>query len=143
MIKLIALMVFTAASLCSAGAQSTHTSTPTGTALPDGAGKPVIQRACGSCHTLNIVTSKRASSDEWTHVVNEMVSRGADLSDNEMDTLIQYLTTNFGPTGSKSESPSSPGTTKSPSLNNGVPPASPDTSSSPASIQPNGNKTSN
>ena len=36
-------------------------------------------------------------SKEWDQVVNQMVSRGADLSDEEIDTVIEYLSKNYGP----------------------------------------------
>lgn len=111
MFKLPALAILLVASLSSASAQS-NPSAPTGaTALPDGAGKSIAQRACSSCHSLQMITSKRASVDGWTQVVNDMVNRGANLSDDEIDTLIQYLSTNLSPATPKNEAPTTPGTT--------------------------------
>jgi competence ComEA-like helix-hairpin-helix protein len=83
----------------------------TGT-LPDGPGKEIAQRACTTCHSLSVITSRRASSDEWSKTVTEMVTRGADLSDDEIDRVIQYLSTNFAP--AKSE-PASAGAASQPS----------------------------
>jgi cytochrome c5 len=106
--------IFIAASLSVVAAQSTPAA-PAGAALPDGPGKSIVQRSCNACHALGVITSKRASPDQWSQVVNEMVSRGADLSDDEIDTLIQYLSTNFGPAEPKSEHSAPSGTATQPS----------------------------
>lgn len=71
--------------------------------LPDGPGKPIIQRACANCHSLKVIVSKKATKDDWTKTVNEMVTRGADLSDDEIDKVIDYLATNFKPDNPKIE----------------------------------------
>ena|ERR1700733_11460776 len=94
--------------------------TATGT-LPDGPGKEIVQRACTTCHSLSVITSRRASSDEWSKTVTEMVTRGADLSDDEMDRVTQYLSTNFAP--AKSE-PASAGAASQPSSGKSAPAAS-------------------
>ena len=66
-------------------------------ALPPGKGKAIVARACKNCHALKVVTSKRATKEQWSAVVDQMVSRGADLSDDEIDTVVNYLAKNFGP----------------------------------------------
>ncbi len=72
--------------------------TPAGSAaMPDGAGKDIVQKQCAVCHALTVVTAKHASRKEWEQVVNQMVSRGADLTDDEIDTVLEYLTKNYGP----------------------------------------------
>jgi cytochrome c5 len=65
--------------------------------LPNGPGKDIVLRACVKCHSLKITTSKRASEDEWATSVNNMVNRGAVLSDDEIDEVIDYLSKNFKP----------------------------------------------
>jgi competence ComEA-like helix-hairpin-helix protein len=95
MMKLVA--VFLAVGLGSASAQTT----PSASAMPDGTGKPIVQRACSACHAVTVVTSKHASQKEWDQVVNQMVSRGADLTDDEIDTVIEYLAKNYGPLDQK------------------------------------------
>ena len=79
---------------------STQTTAPPpagSAAMPDGAGKAVVQKQCALCHALTVVTAKHASRKEWEQVVNQMVSRGADLTDDEIDTVIEYLARNYGP----------------------------------------------
>src|ERR1700731_3261108 len=65
-------------------------------ALPPGEGKPIVERMCGSCHALKVVTSKRASPEQWSQLVDQMVSRGAEGTDEEIQTVIEYLSKNFG-----------------------------------------------
>jgi cytochrome c5 len=79
--------------------QSAQTTAPVGNsaAMPDGAGKAIVQKQCAVCHAVTVVTAKHASRSEWEQVVNQMVSRGADLSDDDIDTVLEYLTKNYGP----------------------------------------------
>jgi competence ComEA-like helix-hairpin-helix protein len=65
--------------------------------LPPGNGKEIVERACVGCHVLKVVTSKRATHDQWSQTVDLMVSRGADVEDDEIDTLVAYLSKNFPP----------------------------------------------
>ena len=73
--------------------------------LPDGPGKDIVLRACVKCHALKITTSKRATEDGWAASVNTMVNRGAVLSDDEVDEVIEYLSKNFKPAGSDQKQP--------------------------------------
>jgi competence protein ComEA len=110
MIRLIALAILIAASLPYAAAQGTP-STPAQSAggLPNGPGKAVVQKSCTTCHSETVITSERGNADHWSTIVNDMVSRGADLSDDEIDVVVKYLSTNLGPADSKSATPASPG----------------------------------
>ena len=65
--------------------------------LPPGKGKPIVERACGGCHALKVVTSKRATPEQWAALVDQMVTRGADLSYDEIETVVSYLSKNFAP----------------------------------------------
>lgn len=66
-----------------------------GASLPPGRGKVIVQRTCGGCHAMRVVTSKRATHTQWSALVNQMVSRGADLEDDEIDVVVDYLSKNF------------------------------------------------
>ncbi len=65
--------------------------------LPEGQGKDVVQRICGQCHAIEIVIAKGNTHDGWTQVVTEMITRGAQGSDDDFSTVIDYLTANFPP----------------------------------------------
>src|SRR5271154_750137 len=64
--------------------------------LPNGPGKAEFQRICGSCHSVMIATTQRMSQAQWTSVVNDMVSRGAQGSQQDLDNVVTYLATHFG-----------------------------------------------
>lgn len=68
--------------------------------LPAGQGRDTFERVCSGCHATTLATSQRKSADDWATVVIEMRSRGASGSDEEMESIVNYLATNFG----KSES---------------------------------------
>lgn len=88
--------IFFALALGGASAQTTPP--PSGPpTMPAGPGKAIVQEKCVVCHALTVVTSKHSSRKEWDQVVNQMVSRGADLTDEEIDTVIEYLSKNYGP----------------------------------------------
>lgn len=63
--------------------------------LPPGKGRAIVQRRCSHCHALKVVTSKRATKDQWSALIDQMVSRGADLDDDEIDVVVDYLAKNF------------------------------------------------
>ena len=64
--------------------------------LPDGRGKDVFQKMCSNCHGLDQVTSVKNSKKQWSYVVDDMVSRGAEGSDDDVNAVISYLSRNFG-----------------------------------------------
>lgn len=104
--------------------------------LPDGPGKDIVIKKCIRCHDVRQTTMRpgTGSPDEWEQVVERMMSRGADLSDDEIDLVVQYLSTNYGP-NSKSPHPASPAVTEPSSTDKtapsgaAAPAASPDSSS--------------
>ncbi|MFK8042501.1 PQQ-dependent sugar dehydrogenase [Congregibacter sp.] len=63
-----------------------------GAVLPNAEGKQLIQRACGSCHGVDMVIAKPRSPDEWKEVLNSMIGKGMNLSDNEYGQVLTYLT---------------------------------------------------
>ena len=65
--------------------------------LPPGDGRTLLATACAQCHGLKTITSIRDGSAGWKNYVQEMILRGAQLTPAETDTLVQYLTKNFGP----------------------------------------------
>ena len=65
--------------------------------LPPGKGKEIVLQACGGCHALKVVTSKRASKEQWSALVNQMITRGANVDDDDVETVVDYLASNFGP----------------------------------------------
>ena len=66
-------------------------------ALPPGEGQAIVQQKCAGCHALKVITGKKASRQQWSTIVDQMITRGADVSDDDIDTLLDYLAKNFGP----------------------------------------------
>jgi mono/diheme cytochrome c family protein len=71
---------------------------PHATALPPGKGKAIVERTCASCHAIKVVTSKKASKEQWSTIIDQMLSKGADLNDDEVEIVVDYLSRNFGAT---------------------------------------------
>jgi competence protein ComEA len=67
----------------------------TALALPDGEGKALVQKACSKCHGLVGIIRARNSKEAWAGIVDDMVSRGAEGSDEELEVIIDYLAKNF------------------------------------------------
>jgi competence ComEA-like helix-hairpin-helix protein len=65
--------------------------------LPEGRGKAEFTRICSQCHAVTIVTKLRMTEDGWTGVVDDMVSRGAQGTDDEFNRVVKYLAAHFGP----------------------------------------------
>ncbi len=106
-------IIVVAASFCCVAAQNPKEKQGDA-ALPDGPGKAIIKRSCSPCHTASVIITKPGHTDEdWADILNKMVGRGAVLSDEDGDTLMQYLSTNFNPSwkGKPSGSPGTSGTT--------------------------------
>lgn len=64
--------------------------------LPEGKGKAVFVTMCSNCHGLDQVTAVKNSKKQWTYVVDDMVSRGAEGSEEDVNSVISYLARNFG-----------------------------------------------
>ena len=65
--------------------------------LPDGPGKALVERICSGCHGVEVFTDNRATKAHWGAVVDDMVSRGAEGTDEEINQVVEYLSKNFGP----------------------------------------------
>src|ERR1700680_5068497 len=65
--------------------------------LPDAKGKAVVEKVCSVCHEPTAVEKYRKSKEDWQAVIDDMVTRGADATDQEFDTVIDYLAKCFGP----------------------------------------------
>jgi competence protein ComEA len=66
-------------------------------ALPDGPGKDVTVKVCGHCHSPEKATSLHQSSEAWENTVSKMANMGAQATDEEFNTIVAYLSKNFGP----------------------------------------------
>jgi hypothetical protein len=70
---------------------------PQGKDLPEGPAKPLVLSKCASCHELRVVTTFRASAEDWEASLNRMTTKGVNLSDEQFDAILDYLSQHFGP----------------------------------------------
>lgn len=69
---------------------------PAAVTLPDGAGKDLVEGACGLCHGLDRVATTRRGPHAWDAIVARMVFFGAPLDVGQTKTVTTYLDTAFG-----------------------------------------------
>ena len=65
--------------------------------LPAGKAKTLIENTCTECHGLDQVVSSPMSAEAWRTTVKSMVKKGATLSTEEIDTVVDYLAVYFAP----------------------------------------------
>jgi photosynthetic reaction center cytochrome c subunit len=59
---------------------------------PDAVAANLVNTVCASCHTLDRVKNKVADKDAWTATVTRMEEKGADLTDQQVPLVVEYLT---------------------------------------------------
>ena len=64
--------------------------------LPDGEGRLIVEDVCSVCHSVDMVTARGRSREEWQAVVDMMIGQGAPLHDDEIEPVVRYLSENFG-----------------------------------------------
>jgi competence ComEA-like helix-hairpin-helix protein len=63
--------------------------------LPDAPGRDITVKLCASCHAAETVASVRHTPDGWRDVIAKMVAAGAEGTEQELETVFQYLSTQF------------------------------------------------
>jgi competence ComEA-like helix-hairpin-helix protein len=63
--------------------------------LPDAPGRDVTVKLCASCHAVETVASVRHTPEGWRDVIATMVAAGAEGTEQELETVFQYLSTQF------------------------------------------------
>lgn len=63
--------------------------------FPPGPARDLTIRVCSQCHTPDIVAEQQNDLDGWKTVVDDMASKGAQGSDEELDQIVHYLATAF------------------------------------------------
>ena len=71
--------------------------------LPDGPGKAELEKVCSACHGAEMVIGVKQDKAGWESTVDDMVSRGATGTDQELDAIVNYLATNMGKGEKKAE----------------------------------------
>jgi competence protein ComEA len=61
--------------------------------LPDGPGKETVLQACTVCHDESRFAAKRLSPDGWNELMISMQANGLQISDDDYNTVLNYLST--------------------------------------------------
>ena len=64
--------------------------------MPEGEGKELVTSLCVGCHSLATVLSAGKGEEGWRDTIDNMISRGAQIFDDEVDTILGYLTRHYG-----------------------------------------------
>lgn len=59
--------------------------------LPEGKGRDTTLRLCSNCHRLDRWDKQRHTPDQWSDIVDDMVGRGMDASDDDLAAVNSYL----------------------------------------------------
>jgi mono/diheme cytochrome c family protein len=87
-----------------------------GTAVAQGAAKPtkptppaaqaaakladdtaLLQEHCSSCHTVDQVTARNKTADEWAETMDRMIDHGMQLSPEDNKRIQEFLVAHYGP----------------------------------------------
>ena len=63
-------------------------------------GPAMVSELCTKCHNLDEVVRLRQNRDEWTNTVYSMIARGAPIFPDEIEAIIDYLSSTY-PTTSR------------------------------------------
>ena len=89
--NLVAFLAFVALVIL---AQAPEGGAPTGKAPtgPDAVAANLVNTVCATCHSLDRVKNKVGDKDAWTATVTRMQGKGADLTDEQVPVVAEYLT---------------------------------------------------
>ena len=60
-------------------------------------GAALLEERCSGCHPVSLTTSKHKTAKQWQATVSRMKHRGARLTEEELKTLVDYLSETFKP----------------------------------------------
>jgi competence protein ComEA len=64
--------------------------------LATGPGADAFQRVCVLCHTPDRIVSVRKTKVEWEEIIDKMITRGAQVTDDNYGPIEEYLLRNYG-----------------------------------------------
>jgi competence protein ComEA len=65
--------------------------------LPDAPGKDAVMQVCATCHGPEVIEGHHQSRDEWVATIQNMITRGAEGTEEQFSAVLNYLVKNFGP----------------------------------------------
>jgi len=64
--------------------------------IASGPGADMFQRVCVLCHTPDRIVSVRKTKVEWEEIIDKMITRGAQVTDDNYGPIEDYLLRNYG-----------------------------------------------
>ncbi len=64
--------------------------------LPDGPNRETLQRICSGWRSVQMFTGRGMPRPHWGGVVSNMIGRGAKISDEELERLVEWLGRGWG-----------------------------------------------
>jgi len=65
--------------------------------FPPGEGRDLVATTCTQCHAPTVFTPLREGPDAWRGHIVDMMMFGAQVGPDDLDKMVNYLATNFGP----------------------------------------------
>jgi cytochrome c5 len=65
--------------------------------LPEGKGKDITKKICSGCHSVTMFADQHHDHDQWSAIIDNMVSKGLDATDDQLNQINEYLATYLGP----------------------------------------------
>jgi cytochrome c5 len=65
--------------------------------LPEGKGRDTTKRLCSACHSSNVWAAQHHTREKWGSIIDNMLSKGLEASDDDLAVVQDYLTASFGP----------------------------------------------
>ena len=65
--------------------------------LPEGPGKEITERTCANCHSTDVWVKQRHTREKWSSIIDNMVSKGMEASDDDLAVINDYLALKLGP----------------------------------------------
>jgi competence protein ComEA len=63
--------------------------------LPDGPGRPELEKMCKQCHEVARSVSLKQDRDAWSATMAKMVAFGMKASDQDLELVLDYLVKNY------------------------------------------------
>jgi len=90
------LTVAALTSLAALGARALAADPPATAGPPAGPGLDLINQRCIFCHNTAQIFSQHKSPEAWSATVEQMATRGAEVSPEEIKIITDYLAKNYG-----------------------------------------------
>ena len=87
--------------------------------LAPGPGADIVAHACAMCHQLDHVVQIHKSRSDWQSTVDLMATYGMQMSDEDKQKVVDYLSANYGFESPKSAAPAGAGAPDSPDQHGG------------------------